>query len=191
MCRRLYIAANISLWLCNSNFQPKHCEDDNGTRNATVFVDSLNITELLNITTNTTTVTTTLPRAPSPWLPSQSPPPTPSPSPLVQSPSPRPSSITLRASVHTNHTNHTTQRNTTSSNQPDFTGLHALWSLVPIVLVVVVILRKKGVQVGYWKKPIRSQSWPTTGTTKANSHDRSQSTPSTKIEFDSIHTIEL
>ena len=210
MCKRLYIAANISLWLCNSNFQPKNCHltNDNFTKiqNTTVFVETLNVTELFNVTANITelfnttanvtklfntteSLNVTKANVTNGTLPQ-------SPSPKPQSPSPRPFSVTLGASVHKNQTTQTNQTNTTQKTQTlspknDLIVLHALWSLIPIFAVVAYIMRKRGVKVGYWKKPIRSKSWPMTDIAKTNSSFRSRSTPGTKTEFDSIYTIEV
>ena len=202
MCRRLYLAANISLWLCNSDFQPKKC--------GIVLNETVNVPQLFNRTTNATNISTPSPQnAPSPQhAPSQHAPsqnaPSPQHAPSQNAPSPllspssfpvapvapvAPTPTFLRASVHGNQTNQTNQPNQTTGSHNH--SLHALWGLVPIVALVVFILRKKGVKVGYWKKPIRSNSWPVTSRIKTTSQDRSRSTPSTKDEFDSINTIEF
>ena len=219
-CRRLYIDANISLWLCNSNFQPQNCHSQ---------VGSNNLTELSNVTVDTN-ITRVAP-SPSLFSPSPSPNPSPSPSnspnrplpspspshspshspsplsnrpspshspshspsPLSNRPSPSPahSSKTLRASLQ-NQTN-TSETNETSPlpTSIEFTGLHALWIIMFVLVIVAYILRKKGVKIGLARRPRRSKSWPMTGGVKTNSVERSRSSPGTKVEFDSINSIEL
>lgn len=221
-CRRLYIDANISLWLCNSNFQPQNCHSQ---------VGSNNLTEFSNVTVDTN-ITRVAPSpslfSPSPSIslnrplpspshsPSHSPSPSPSPShshspshspsplsnrrspsyspsPLSNRPSPSPphSSKTLRASLQ-NQTN-TSETNETSPlpTSIEFTGLHALWIIMFVLVIVAYILRKKGVKIGLERRPRRSKSWPMTGGVKTNSVERSRSSPGTKVEFDSINSIEL
>jgi hypothetical protein len=209
-CRRLYIDANISLWLCNSNFQPQNCHSQ---------VGSNNLTELSNVTVDTN-ITRVAPSpslfSPSPSISPNRPPPSPShspspsispnrplpspshspshsPSPLSNRPSPSPphSSKTLRASLQ-NQTN-TSETNETSPlpTSIEFTGLHALWIIMFVLVIVAYILRKKGVKIGLARRPRRSKSWPQTGGVKTNSVERSRSSPGTKVEFDSINSIEL